>query len=113
MTKLAPETTYQIDVAGYTIKGDGARSVTKLAKTLPRLPDSPFVFVQQSQGSDVVLGWRTSVTDVKEYRIRYARSLNRIRARDHSGMKALKKTMKELPLNKKTTTYDFKGLSMY
>lgn len=113
MTKLAPETTYQIDVAGYTIKGDGARSVTKLAKTLPRLPDSPIVFVQEVKGSEVTLGWRTSVTDVKEYKIRYGRSLTRVQARDGSQMKALRKTMKELPLDRRTSSYTFRGLGMY
>jgi netrin-G3 ligand len=107
LTNLAPETTYQIEVAGYTIKGDGARSVTKLAKTLPRLPDSPFVFTQKPPGrpSSVIVGWRTSANNVIGYKIRYGRSQSRLRGRKQKQIK-----MNEMTLSKLVTTHSFPGL---
>ncbi|XP_048580737.1 tyrosine-protein phosphatase Lar isoform X2 [Nematostella vectensis] len=109
LTGLAPETTYQIEVAAYTIKGDGARSVTRLAKTMAQSPDPPFVYLERASGdpiSDVTLAWRTSATGVIEYKVRYAKSVRRLRGRDQGNLK-----MKEIKFKSHTTKQKFQSLA--
>ena len=108
LTNLDPDTNYQIDVAGYTIKGDGARSLTKFGKTLPRPPDAPFVYsrILNKQG-DVEIGWRTSAKGVIGYQIRYGKTLIRklVAGRNNNSI-----PMKHLRLGAGNSKKVFNGL---
>lgn len=109
LTELEAETTYQIEVAAYTIKGDGARSVPALAKTLAKLPDAPYVFSSDpasSSNEGVTIKWRTSVRNVITYKLRYGKSLQRLRQRDQASLK-----MKEMTFLPRTKEHLFRDLS--
>ena len=100
---------YQIEVAAYTIKGDGARSVPAFAKTFAKLPDAPYVFSSNppsSSNKGVTIKWRTSVSNVLSYKLRYGKSLQRLRARDQGRLK-----MKEMTFLPRTKEHLFRDLS--
>lgn len=105
LTDLQPETNYQITVSAYTIKGDGASSVPIFAKTSAKLPDPPHVFKRPSSSSEVIIRWRTSARDVVSYKLRYGKSLQRLRARDQAKLK-----MKDMTFLPRTNTHEFRGL---
>ncbi|KAJ7372549.1 hypothetical protein OS493_019058 [Desmophyllum pertusum] len=107
LTELASETTYQIEVAAYTIKGDGARSVPAFAKTLAKPPDAPFVTRSKpsSSSADVTIKWRTLVSNVLSYKLRYGKSLQRLRQRDQASLK-----MKEMTFLPSTKHHLFREL---
>ena len=105
LTDLQPETNYQITVSAYTIKGDGASSVPTFAKTSAKLPDPPHVFKSPSSPSEVIIRWRTSARDVVSYKLKYGKSLQRLRARDQAKLK-----MKEMTFLPRTNTHKFRGL---
>ena len=85
LTELESETTYHIEVAAYTRKGDGARSVPALAKTLAKVPDAPYIFSTKpisTPSTGLTIRWRTPVRNVLSYKLRYGKSLERVRGRD-------------------------------
>jgi len=108
LTDLQPDTTYQIKVAAYTIKGDGASSVPVFAKTLAKRPDPPHVFARPSPSTEVMIRWRTLASDVVSYKLRYGKSLQRLRARDQGKLK-----MKEMTFLPRTNSHVFKGLGEF
>ena len=108
LTELEPETTYVIDVAAYSNKGDGERSVSVLAKTFPKPPDAPFVIGTKrpsSSGTEVLIKWRTSASDILSYKLRYGKSLHLLRGRDHSKVK-----LKEMTFLPQTKEHLFRDL---
>lgn len=105
LNDLDPATTYLIQVTAYTVKGDGPRSVPKYARTLAKTPDPPHVYTGRLTSSGVSIRWRTSDTDVVGYKIRYGKSLRRLRERDHHRLK-----MKEITFLPGTLNHVFKGL---
>ena len=106
LNDLQPSTTYQITVAAYTIKGDGASSVPAFAKTLAKLPDPPHIFQRPSSSDEVIIRWRTLATGVESYKLRYGKSLQRLRGRDQASLK-----MKEMTFLPRTMNHAFRELS--
>ena len=110
LTELEAETTYQIEVAAYTIKGDGARSVPVLAKTLAKVPDAPYISSTKpvsTPGTGLTIKWRTSVSNVLSYKLRYGKSLQRLRGRDPPVK------MKEMVFLPQTKEHPFRDLSKW
>ena len=108
LTELEAETTYQIEVAAYTIKGDGARSVPVLAKTLAKVPDAPYISSTKpvsTPSTGLTIKWRTSVSILLSYKLRYGKSLQRLRGRDPPVK------MKEMVFLPQTKEHPFRDLS--
>ncbi|XP_020616069.1 receptor-type tyrosine-protein phosphatase delta-like [Orbicella faveolata] len=108
LTELEAETTYQIEVAAYTVKGDGARSVPVLAKTLAKAPDAPYIFSTKpisTPSTGLTIKWRTSVSNVLSYKLRYGKSLQRLRGRDPPVK------MKEMTFLPQTKEHPFRDLN--
>ncbi|KAK2569595.1 Receptor-type tyrosine-protein phosphatase delta [Acropora cervicornis] len=104
LTHLDADTTYLIQVAAFTKKGDGAKSIPRLAKTFPKPPDPPHIVGSIRPSSDVLIRWLTVDTGVLSYKLRYGKSLKRLRGRQMEELE-----MKEItPLSKNSHT--FKGL---
>ena len=90
LTDLQPETTYEIKVSAYTVKGDGASSIPAFAKTLAKLPYPPYVFkIPSLSSSDVGIRWRTLARNVISFRLRYGKSLRRLCGQDSLKMKEM------------------------
>ena len=110
LTELEAETTYQIEVAAYTIKGDGARSVPVLAKTSAKVPDAPYISSTKpvsTPSTGLTIKWRTSVSNVLSYKLRYGKSLQRLRGRDPPVK------MKEMVFLPQTKEHPFRDLSKW
>lgn len=108
LTKLDPDSTYEIEVSAYSNKGDGEKSISVLAKTLPKPPDAPYVTgeaLSSSSGTNVTIKWFTAAPNILSYRLRYGKSLHNLRGRDHSKVK-----LKEMPFPPKTKQHSFKEL---
>lgn len=108
LTKLDPDSTYEIEVSAYSNKGDGEKSISVLAKTLPKPPDAPYVTGKagsSSSGTDVTIKWFTAAPNILSYRLRYGKSLHNLRGRDHSKVK-----LKEMPFPPQTKQHLFKEL---
>ena len=108
LTELEAETTYQIEVASYTIKRDGARSVPVLAKTLAKVPDAPYISSTKpvsTPSTGLTIKWRTSVSILLSYKLRYGKSLQRLRGRDPPVK------MKEMVFLPQTKEHPFRDLS--
>lgn len=110
LTKLDPDSTYEIEVSAYSNKGDGERSISVLAKTLPKPPDAPYVTGEahsSSLGTNVTIKWFTAAPNILSYRLRYGKSLHNLRGRDHSKVK-----LKEMPFPPQTKKHLFKELDL-
>ncbi|XP_073227916.1 tyrosine-protein phosphatase Lar-like [Porites lutea] len=106
LTGLQPDQTYQIRVAALTRKGDGPQSNPVLAKTKPKLPNPPHVYnMPSSSPSEVIIRWKTVARDILSFKLRYAKSLQRMRAGDQANLK-----MKEMTFLPRTSNHIFKGL---
>ena len=109
LTGLQPDQTYQIRVAALTRKGDGPQSNPVLAKTKPKLPNPPHVYnMPSSSPSEVIIRWKTVARDILSFKLRYAKSLRRMRAGDQANLK-----MKEMTFLARTSNHIFKGLGEF
>ena len=109
LTGLQPDQTYQIRVAALTRKGDGPQSNPVLAKTKPKLPNPPHVYnMPSSSPSEVTIRWKTVARDILSFKLRYAKSLRRMRAGDQANLK-----MKEMTFLPRTSNHIFKGLGEF
>ena len=109
LTGLQPDQTYQIRVAALTRKGDGPQSNPVLAKTKPKLPNPPHVYnMPSSSPSEVIIRWKTVARDILSFKLRYAKSLRRMRAGDQANLK-----MKEMTFLPRTSNHIFKGLGEF
>ncbi|XP_067028665.1 receptor-type tyrosine-protein phosphatase delta-like isoform X2 [Acropora muricata] len=104
LTHLVADTTYLIQVAAFTKKGDGAKSIPRLAKTFPKPPDPPHIVGSIRPSSDVLIRWLTVDTGVLSYKLRYGKSLKRLRGRQMEELE-----MKEMTALSKNS-HTFKGL---
>ena len=78
MKDVEPSTTYQIRVAAYTLKGDGARSIEVYIKTPKRLPIAPVIrhsVLLDPKKTNLKLVWRPKYPGVLQYKIIYGKSL--------------------------------------
>jgi netrin-G3 ligand len=95
---LQPDTSYSIQVATLTRKGDGARSSPKKATTPGGVPNRPVVklkIVKEEPTISVEVAWSRptqSYGELKGYQLRYG-------PRDTSGMPASDNNMIELDLH--------------
>lgn len=104
LTHLDADTTYLIQVAAFTVKGDGAASIPRLAKTYLKLPDPPHIFGSIRHSSVVLIRWRTEDNGVLSYKLRYGKSLKRLRGRQMEELK-----MKEITFLS-NNSHAFEGL---
>ena len=75
---LQPSTTYRVQVAAYTLKGDGTRSHPIYVKTPKQLPPSPRVTkmsLPDPTKAVVHLAWRPRTSGVRQYKVMYGKSL--------------------------------------
>ena len=92
-----------------TRKGDGPQSNPVLAKTKPKLPNPPHVYnMPSSSPSEVIIRWKTVARDILSFKLRYAKSLRRMRAGDQANLK-----MKEMTFLARTSNHIFKGLGEF
>lgn len=103
LTHLDADTTYLIQVAAFTVKGDGAASIPRLAKTYLKLPDPPHI-LGSIRESVVLIRWLTVGEGVLSYKLRYGKSLKRLRGRQMEKLK-----MKEITFQS-NNSHAFEGL---
>ncbi|XP_072021945.1 receptor-type tyrosine-protein phosphatase F-like isoform X2 [Amphiura filiformis] len=72
---LTPKTWYSIEIAAYTVKGDGIRSRAKLVQTPGQVPGAPTdVSVEMQPNGAYLVRWSSPVAthgDILQYRIEY------------------------------------------
>ena len=91
-------------MAAFTVKGDGALSIPRLAKTFLKVPDPPHIIARVRSSSDVLIRWLSVDTGVLSYKLRYGASLKRLTGRQMDELK-----MKEITFLSKNR-HAFKGL---
>ncbi|KAJ8270922.1 hypothetical protein GJAV_G00120780 [Gymnothorax javanicus] len=76
ITGLAAETTYSVTVAAYTTKGDGARSKSKVVKTLGAVPGKPSMIISTTVENTALIQFQPPVEMVGEltgFQLQYRR----------------------------------------
>ncbi|XP_070563070.1 LOW QUALITY PROTEIN: receptor-type tyrosine-protein phosphatase delta-like [Ptychodera flava] len=69
---LKPDTSYQVEISAYTIKGDGERSRPKLVHTQGAVPSKPLGFTVRQDGSSYYATWQRPTQthgQVKGYKV--------------------------------------------
>ncbi|XP_044298723.1 receptor-type tyrosine-protein phosphatase F isoform X3 [Varanus komodoensis] len=74
---LFPETTYSINIAAYTTKGDGARSKAKVITTSEAVPGKPNMMISTTSMNTALINWhppREMVGELLGYMLQYKRA---------------------------------------
>ena len=76
--QIAADREFRVQVAAYSVAGDGTKSAAMFLQTPPKLSNSPMVQLTMDKTTNIVsLHWWPQTPNIKQYKIEYGKSLRK------------------------------------